>query len=68
VTVVGPELGTADAFATAALAMGHKGLDWLATLDGHESAAITEDGRAFRSDGLPVAPDGPAAHENVVPL
>lgn len=55
VTVVGPDLGTADAYATAALAMGLAGLDWLAGLDGHESAAVTSDGRAFRSDGLPVA-------------
>ena len=55
VTVVGPELATTDAFATAALAMGLSGLDWLASLEGYESAAITEDGRAFRSDNLPVA-------------
>ncbi|WP_432986146.1 FAD:protein FMN transferase [Dactylosporangium sp. CA-233914] len=56
VTVVGPDLGTADAYATAALAMGLKGIDWLATLPGHESAVVTEDGQALRSDGLPVAP------------
>lgn len=54
VTVVGPELGTADAYATAALAMGHAGIDWLATLPGHECAVVTSDGRALRSDGLPV--------------
>jgi len=56
VTVVGPDLGVADAYATAAMAMGLAGLDWLAGLDGYESAAITADGRAFRSPGLPVAP------------
>ncbi|GAA2346312.1 FAD:protein FMN transferase [Dactylosporangium salmoneum] len=56
VTVVGPELGTADAYATAALAMGLAGIDWLATLRGHESAVVTEDGRALRSEGLPVVP------------
>jgi thiamine biosynthesis lipoprotein len=60
VTVVGPDLGLADAYATAALAMGLPGLDWLARLagnpGGYESAAVTEDGRAYRSDGLPVAP------------
>jgi thiamine biosynthesis lipoprotein len=64
VTVVGPDLGTADAYATAALAMGHAGIDWLATLPGHECAVVTSDGRALRSDGLPVAaqstPDGAA--------
>jgi thiamine biosynthesis lipoprotein len=54
VTVVGPDLGLADAYATAAVAMGLPGLDWLARLDGYESAAVTEDGRAFRSAGLPV--------------
>ncbi|MGI5247489.1 FAD:protein FMN transferase [Dactylosporangium sp. CA-139066] len=55
VTVVGPDLGTADAYATAALAMGNAGIDWLATLPGHECAVVTSDGRALRSDGLPVA-------------
>jgi thiamine biosynthesis lipoprotein len=55
VTVVGPDLGTADAYATAALAMGEAGLTWLARLDGYPSAAITTDGRAYRSADLPVA-------------
>ncbi|GAA5189116.1 FAD:protein FMN transferase [Rugosimonospora acidiphila] len=55
VTVLGPELGTADAYATAAFAMGEAGLGWLARLDGHPSAVITTDGRAYRSDDLPVA-------------
>jgi FAD:protein FMN transferase len=54
VTVVGADLGSADAYATAALAMGTAGLDWLAGLDGYESAVVTEDGRLFRSEGLPV--------------
>jgi thiamine biosynthesis lipoprotein len=55
VTVVGPDLGTADAYATAALAMGLAGIDWLATVDGYQSAVVTEDGRCLRSAGLPVA-------------
>ena len=55
VTVVGPDLGRADAYATAALAMGLPGLDWLARLHGYESGVVTEDGRAFRSPGLPTA-------------
>ncbi|MEU8656642.1 FAD:protein FMN transferase [Actinoplanes philippinensis] len=56
VTVVGPDLAVADAWATAALAMGEPGLSWLATLTGkgYESAAVTDDGRAFTSSGLPV--------------
>ena len=60
VTVVGPDLGTADAYATAAVAMGTPGLDWLARLaarDGYESAVVTQDGRAFSSAGLPVVTD-----------
>jgi FAD:protein FMN transferase len=57
VTVVGPDLARADAYATAALAMGLAGLDWLARLAGYESGAITEDGRSFRSAGLPVTTD-----------
>jgi thiamine biosynthesis lipoprotein len=55
VTVTGPDLGRADAYATAALAMGMPGLDWLARLEGYESGVVTEDGRAFRSAGLPTA-------------
>jgi len=55
VTVTGPDLGLADAYATAALAMGLPGVDWLAGLDGYESAVVTEDGRALRSARLPVA-------------
>lgn len=55
VTLVGPDLALADAYATAAVAMGRKALDWLATLDGYESAVITADGEAFTSPGLPLA-------------
>ncbi|WP_328478635.1 FAD:protein FMN transferase [Actinoplanes sp. NBC_00393] len=57
VTVVGPDLALADAYATAALAMGEAGLTWLAdrVADGYESAAVTDDGRAFTSPGLPTA-------------
>jgi thiamine biosynthesis lipoprotein len=54
VTLVGPDLVIADAYATAALAMGEPGIDWLAAVVGYESAVVTEDGRAFRSDTLPV--------------
>jgi thiamine biosynthesis lipoprotein len=57
VTVVGPDLSLADAYATAALAMGEAGITWLAKLAaaGYESAAVTDDGRAFSSSGLPAA-------------
>jgi thiamine biosynthesis lipoprotein len=55
VTVVGADLALADAYATAALAMGEGGITWLAKLgaDGFESAVVTDDGRAFSSSGLP---------------
>lgn len=57
VTVVGPDLARADAYATAALAMGEPGATWLAGLatQGFESAVVTDDGRAFRSANLPAA-------------
>jgi thiamine biosynthesis lipoprotein len=53
VTVVGADLGVADAYATAALAMGERGRAWLGTLTDHTSAVVTDAGRFFRSDGLP---------------
>jgi FAD:protein FMN transferase len=57
VTVVGADLALADAYATAALAMGEAGIGWLAkrTGEGYESAVVTDDGRAFSSTGLPAA-------------
>ncbi|MFB9234139.1 FAD:protein FMN transferase [Plantactinospora siamensis] len=58
VTVTGPDLGTADAYATAGLAMGEAGLRWLAELPaGYEVGAITDELTGFHSAGLPVAPD-----------
>jgi len=42
VTVVAPDLGLADAYATAAMAMGDDGMEWLATLDGVEAMGIAE--------------------------
>ena len=55
VTVVGRDIGTTDAYATAALAMGLPGaLTWLAGLDGYEAGVVTADGQAFASDRLPV--------------
>jgi thiamine biosynthesis lipoprotein len=53
VTLVGRDLGVTDAYATAALATGSTRLDWLTSLDGYAVAAVTDDGRAFRSAALP---------------
>ena len=57
VTVVGPDLALADAYATAGLAMGEAGIAWLGrrVSDGYQSAVVTDDGRAFSSAGLPAA-------------
>ncbi|MFI5484718.1 FAD:protein FMN transferase [Micromonospora echinaurantiaca] len=55
VTVVGPDLGVADAYATAAVAMGAAGVGWLDRLAGHQHAIVTEDGRLLHSAGLPLA-------------
>jgi FAD:protein FMN transferase len=57
VTVVGPDLALADAYATAALAMGEAGIAWLAKRadEGYESAVVTDDQRAFSSRNLPAA-------------
>lgn len=61
VTVVGRDLGVTDAYATAALATGSTRLDWLTGRHGYTVAAVTGDGRAFRSAALPCAPPRPGA-------
>ena len=53
VTVVGRDLGTADAYATAAVAMGRSGVGWLRRLPGYDCAVVTDDGRLLRSAALP---------------
>lgn len=54
VTVTGPELGTADAFATAAFAMGAGGPAWTARLaGGYEALTILADGRVLSTPGFP---------------
>lgn len=56
VTVVGRDLGRADAYATAGVAMGTSGLRWLSDLADHEVGVVTEEGLCYRSDGFPVLP------------
>ena len=54
VTVTGPELATADAYATAAFAMGApRALHWTARLRGYEALAILADGRVLSTPGFP---------------
>jgi thiamine biosynthesis lipoprotein len=56
VTVTGPLLGTADAYATAAFAMGpHRAPEWTAGLRGYEAMTILADGGVFFTRGFPRA-------------
>jgi len=57
VTITGPELGTADAYATAAFAMGLNGPAWTATLRGYEALTILAGGRVLSTPGFPRAAD-----------
>ena len=52
VTIVGPDLALADAYATAVFVMGLTGLDWLAAHEGYEALILTHDGRRHASPGM----------------
>jgi thiamine biosynthesis lipoprotein len=53
VTVVGPDLGLADAYSTAAFALGADGPQWTLGLDGYESMTILADDRVLCTPGFP---------------
>jgi FAD:protein FMN transferase len=54
VTVVGPELAIADAYATAAFAMGpERAPHWTARLQGYEAMTILADETVFKTGGFP---------------
>ena len=53
VTVVGPDLGAADAYATAVFVMGFDGLDWMEAQPGYDAYIITRDQTAFWTSGFP---------------
>ena len=55
VTVAGPDLGLADAYATAALAMGADGPAWTLELDGYEALTILADETVLTTPGFPAA-------------
>jgi thiamine biosynthesis lipoprotein len=57
VTIVGPELATADAYATAAFAMGEAGPEWTATLGLYEAMTIMADDRVLSTHGFPSVSD-----------
>lgn len=52
VTMVGPDLATADAYATAAFAMGADGPAWTTTLAGCDAMCITSDQRVLSTPGF----------------
>ena len=60
-TVVGPSLALADAFATAAYAMGRQARHWLASLDGYDGYAVLPDGRTWATGRLGGDPGPPRA-------
>lgn len=49
-TVVGPHLTWADAFATTAFVMGLEGIDWVAKFEGYRALAITSNGELVRRE------------------
>jgi thiamine biosynthesis lipoprotein len=53
VTIVGPDLATADAYATAAFAMGRAGPAWTARLAGYEAMTILADQTVLKTMGFP---------------
>ena len=55
VTVTGPDLATADAYATAAFAMGVGGPAWTARLHGYEAMTILENEQVLTTAGFPDA-------------
>ena len=52
VTVVGPRISTADAYATAAFAMGGAAREWAESLDGYEVFAVVPDGVTWQTSGF----------------
>lgn len=72
VTVLGPSLTRADAYATAAVAMGARALGWLESVPGHEGLVIAADGTAaatsrFYASASPSAPASGSVTTKVAP-
>jgi FAD:protein FMN transferase len=53
VSIVGPDLATADAYATAAFAMGERAPYWTARLHGYEAMTILADESVLSTPGFP---------------
>jgi thiamine biosynthesis lipoprotein len=52
VTVVGPDLATTDAYATAAFALGSDGPAWTATIRPYEAMTVLDDDRVLSTPGI----------------
>jgi thiamine biosynthesis lipoprotein len=52
-TIVGPDLGVADAYATAAFVMGLDAIDWIESQPDYHAYLITHDGTTCWSPGFP---------------
>ena len=50
--MIGAQLGIADAYATAAFAMGEHGPAWTASLDGYEAMTIVDGDRVLATTGF----------------
>ena len=55
VTITGPRLTTADAYATAAFAMGDVARGWAERVPGYEAFGVAPDGRTWQTSGFPAA-------------
>jgi thiamine biosynthesis lipoprotein len=56
VTITGDDLGTVDAYATAAFAMGEAAPAWISTLRGFEALCILPDETSLMTPGFPMVP------------
>jgi len=54
-TVCGPDLGTADAYSTAAFAMGRAAVSWVLGLHPYQVMIVLADGTVYTTGGLPLA-------------
>jgi thiamine biosynthesis lipoprotein len=52
VSVIGPDIIKADVLATAAFAMGARGLDFIRLQDGYEALVINKNDKLFRTDKI----------------
>jgi thiamine biosynthesis lipoprotein len=55
VTLLGPDLALADAYATAALVLGEEAPEWVCGLAGYEALGVRPDGSAWTTPGWPRA-------------